>query len=134
MSDKSVGEFTSLSKENLAAILALIGKEEASTSSPTAIVMLSTLKGNMKILFDKMISGDHDFATVRLGTPMTLDDYHFLHAVIPKQAGVTKLSALAGVLNSLVQENQAYKCKCIGEDQTADSYEFLIQVGNDVFL
>lgn len=134
MVEKSVAEFTTLSKENIAAMLALIGKEEQNTSSPTATVMLSNLKTNLKILFDKMLSFDYPFATVRLGQTCQLDDYYFEHALVPKTAGVTRLSAMASIMNSMVQSCQTNHIKLVAEDEGPHGYEFIFQMGTDPFV
>jgi len=129
MVEKSLGETCSISTENLAAMLALIGKEEQNAkSSPTATIMLGNLKGNLQILFDKLISRNGKFVTVRLGAGVQLDDHWFEYAIIAKGQGITKLTALGSVLNSLQQQFNTKFMKVISTDEGPTGYEFVIEV------
>ena len=127
---KSLGETCTLDTENIAAMLAIIGREEQSTSSPTATIMLGNLKGNLKIIFDKLISRDSKFATIRLGGGVQLDEHWFEYALVPKTQGITKLIALSSVLNSLQQEFLAKELKVIATDEGPHGYEFVVEVNS----
>jgi len=124
---KSLGETCAITTENLAAMLALIGKAEGS-SSPTATIMLSNLKNNLQLLFDKLISRDGKFVTVRMGNGVQLDDHWFEYSIIPKAQGITKSIALASVLNSLQQQFMEHFMKVVSQDEGPQGYEFIIEV------
>ena len=125
---KSLGEICTLTTENLAAMLALIGKEQANTSSPTATIMLTNLKINLQLLFDKLIAREGKFVTVRLGFGVQLDDHWFEYAVIQKGPGITKLTALAATLNTLQQQFDNKHVKLIESDEGPNGYEFVFEV------
>lgn len=128
MTEKSLGETCTIDTENIAAMLALIGKEESNTTSPTATVMLTHLKANLKILFDKMIARETKFVTVRLGSAVQLDDHWYEYAIVPKLGNVTKMTAMASVLNSLQQQFISKHLKMISSDEGPNGYEFVIEV------
>jgi hypothetical protein len=126
--EKSLGETFPISTENIAAMLALIGKEEQNTSSPTAIVMLSGLKNNLKILFDKLCSKKLDYAMVRLGKGIELDPVFFEYAAVPKMQGMSKTIALGNVMNTLQQTFGKKLLKVISQEESSQGYEFLVEV------
>lgn len=126
--EKSLGETFPISTENIAAMLALIGKEEVTTTSPTAIVMLTNLKRNLKILFDKLCNGNLDFAMVRIGKSITLDDNFYEYACVPKINGMSKTIALGNVLNTLRQTFPSKYLTVLSQEDGPGGYEFLVEV------
>jgi hypothetical protein len=121
-------EHLDLSQENVAAILALIGKEEQNTKSPTALVMLSKLKGNLKILFDKMHLTGREFAMVRLGGAVSMDRHCFEYGTVSKKNARTKTIAVAAFLNSVAQQHIHSEISLVTQDETAEAYEFVAYV------
>jgi len=93
-----------LTKANLAAMLALIGKaEQDNKTSATGTMMLFDLKENLKLLFDIIERRELDFGVVRVGGTEGLDDTYFEYAKIPKEGKTSKARAIAGVLNTIQQ-------------------------------
>ncbi len=125
---KSFGETTTLSKENIAAILAVIGKEEKNTTSPTAIVMLSNLKATMKIVFDKLCQRDADFCMLRFGGSISMDDQYVEYGKIDKIPGLTKSFALAQYLSTIQQHAGRNHMKVISSEETPAGFEFVVGV------
>ena len=105
----------------------IIGKAEGG-SSPTATIMLSNLKNNMQVLFDKLVSTDSKFATVRLGHGVQMDDHWFEYGMIPKTQGITKSIALVTFLNTLQQHFLEHFMKVISQDEGPQGYEFIVEV------
>lgn len=128
MDTKSFGETMSLTKENIATMLAIIGKEEKNATSPTAIVMLSGLKDNLKILFDKLCRKELDFCMIRMGRSIQMDDNCFEYAKIERLPGVTKTMALANFMNGIQQYAGSKHIEIISSEETPLAYEFLIMV------
>lgn len=129
---KSYGETCAISKENMAAMLALIGKEKAAgIKSPTAIVMLEHLEGNLKIMFDKLCSRKLDFALVRMGNSVQLDDYFYEYGFVPKEPGMTKIKAMAQFLNTTQQQWNGKPLTIEGSDETSEGYEFVVGVNTN---
>ena len=126
--EKSFGETMSLTKENIAAMLAIVGKEEQNITSPTAIVMLSGLKENLKILFDKLCTKELDFCLVRMGKIIYLDDNYFEYAKIEKMPGITKTLALANVLNGIQQSVGSKHLEVISQVEGPEFFEFLVMI------
>ena len=125
---ETFGETFPISKENIAAMLALIGKEQQSTTSPTAIVMLGNLKDNLKILFDKICNRELDFAMVRIGKGVQLDAVFYEYCRVGKDLGVSKTTALANTMNVLQQTHGSRHLHVISQEENPMAYEFLIEV------
>lgn len=125
---ETFGETFPITKENIAAMLALIGKEEQNTSSPTAIVMLSNLKDNLKILFEKICRKELEFAMVRLGKGVQLDAVFYEYAKVGKETKVSKVEALANCLNVIQQTHGNRHLNVIAQDESSEAFEFLIEV------
>ena len=101
---KSLAENFILTKENLAAMLALIGKaEQEKGMSATGTMMLFHLKNNLQLLFDIIERRELDFGVVRVGGVEGLDDTYFEYAKIPKEGKTSKTRAIADVLNTIQQ-------------------------------
>jgi hypothetical protein len=125
---KSFGESTILTKENIAAMLALIGKEEKALSSPTAIVMLSNLKQNLKVLFDKLCQRELDFCFLRMGGSVSMDDQYVEYARIDKLPKMTKTFALAQYLSTIQQYAGRNHIELVSEEESPEYFEFVVSV------
>jgi len=124
----SYAEHLDISQENIAAILALIGKEEQNTKSPTALVMLGKLKSNMKTLFDRMHLTGREFAVIRLGGSTSMDRHCFEYGTISKRNATTKTIAMVAFLNSVAQQHLHSEVSLVAQDETAEAYEFVAYV------
>lgn len=125
---QTYAEHMDISQENVAAILALIGKEEQTTTSPTALTMLGKLKGNLKILFNKMHTGGIEYAMIRLGGATGLDRHSFEYGSVSKKNARTKTIAMASFLNSVAQQHVHSEVSLVSSDETAEGYEFVAYV------
>jgi hypothetical protein len=130
MSERSVGETMSLTKENIAAMLAIIGKEEANTKSPTAIVMLSALKDNLKILFDKLHGREMDFCLVRMGNAIQQDDAYIEYGKIAKISGLTKTKACAQFMSTVQQYAGRKHLDLVLMEDGPEFFEFVVKVND----
>jgi hypothetical protein len=126
--EKSFGESMMITKENIAALLALIGKEEKNSTSPVALVMMSDLKVNLKVLFEKLCRNELDFCMVRMGKTVNMDDNYFEYGKIKKIPGVTKTLALCNFLNSIQQNATAKHIEVMTSEEGPEYYEFLVMV------
>lgn len=126
--EKSFGESTILTKENIAAMLALIGKEEKALSSPTAIVMLSNLKQNLKTLFDKLCQRNFDFCFLRMGGSISMDDQYIEYGKVTKLPGMTQTFALAQYLSTIQQHAGRNHIELISKEESPEYYEFVVSV------
>ena len=90
--------------------------------------MLSNLKSNLKILFDKICRKELDFAMVRIGKGVQLDAVFYEYSKIGKETGVSKTEALASTMNVLQQIHGSRHLHVISQDETPLAYEFLIEV------
>lgn len=125
---ETFGESFPITTDNVAAMLALIGKEESNTTSPTAMVMLSNLKNNLKVLFDKMHQRHLDFALVRMGNSNQVDNNFFEHILVPKQQNVTKMLAMCQAMNTIQQSHGNRHIQIVGTDEGPQGYEFVFEV------
>ncbi len=125
---QTYAEHMDLSQENIAAMLAIIGKEEQATTSPTALTMLSSLKGNLKVLFNKMHSSGRQFCMVRLGGQTALDRHSFEYGTVSKRNAQTKTMAMAAFLNNIAQTHLHSEVSLVSQDETAEAYEFVAYV------
>lgn len=127
---KSVGETLALSKENIAAMLAIIGKEEQNSSSPTAIVMLSNLKENLKILFEKLCRTELDLCFVRMGNAIQQDDAYIEYGKIKKIDGITKTLACAQFMSSIQQNCGRKHIDLVTSEEGPEFFEFVVKVND----
>lgn len=127
---KSEGESFSLTKENIAAILAIIGKEEQNTKSPTAIVMLGSLKDNLQLLFNKIHQRKLDFCMVRMGNAIQQDDAYIEYGKIGKMQGLTKTAACASFMSTIQQHSGRKHIDLVLEEEGPEFYEFVVKVND----
>lgn len=126
LGEESLNEYIPLTKENLATMLALLGKAKQETKSPTAIVMLEGLEHNLKIMFDRMHRNERDFALLRIAQRVN-DDRFFEYGRVPK--GRTTFSmALAGFLNVVQQQNTHCQVELIHSREESTFFEFIVYV------
>ena len=127
---ETMAESFTLTKENVAAMLALLGKAENTPGmSPTGLIMMDNLKQNLSILFDRLERTKSEFAMVRIGNKITLDDTYWEYAKIPKDGKTTKALALVNFLSSLQQASSKQPMKLIFSDETTTDFEFVVKMG-----
>jgi len=129
---KTLAENFTLTKENLAAMLALIGKaEQEKNVSATGTMMLFHLKENLKLLFDRIEGRGLDFGVVRVGGAEGLDDTMFEYAKIPKEGKTSKARAIAGMLNTIQQgAGTSSQIDIIYESENDYEYELVVRTRN----
>ncbi len=127
---KTLAENFTLTKENLAAMLALIGKAETEKGiSATGTMMLFHLKENIKLLFDIIERRGLDFGVVRVGGVEGLDDTNFEYAKIPKEGKMSKARAIAGMLNTIQQGvGTGYTIDIVYQSENDFEYELVVRV------
>lgn len=103
LGEATLNESFSLTQENVATILALLGKAKKEQKSPTALVMLENLSQNLSIFFDRMIKSESGMAYIKVART-TADDRRFEYGKIVKDGKMTKALAIATFLNFLQQD------------------------------
>jgi len=127
--EPSNGETFALKKQDLASILALIGKAKQQAGlSPTGIIMLDGLKETMQLLFDKMHLRDLDYAWVRMGSPMQIDDQYWEYISIPKDGKHNKLQLFAQAINSLQQTAGKKHLRVVLQEETDLQFNLVVEV------
>lgn len=127
--ESSQGETFALKKQDLASILALIGKAKQQASlSPTGTIMLEDLGRTMQILFDKMHHRDLDYAWVRMGGPIQIDNQYFEFIRIPKDGKHSKMELFAQALSSLQQTAGNRHLRVVMQEETSKELELVVEV------
>jgi len=127
--ESSNGETFALKKQDLASILALVGKAKQQAGlSPTGIIMLDDLKQTMQLLFDTMHRRDLDYAWVRMGMPMQIDDQYWEYVSIPKDGKHNKLQLFAQAINALQQTAGKKRLRISLQEETDTNFNFIVEV------
>jgi len=127
--ESSHGETFALKKQDLASILALIGKAKQQAGlSPTGIIMLDGLKETMQLLFDKMHHRDLDYAWVRMGGPIQIDNQYWEFIRIPKDGKQSKLQLYAEAINSIQQTASHKQIRIVMEEESSTNLDLLVEV------
>ncbi len=131
---KVFAETFPLTKADLAAMLALLGKHgDDPTMSPTGKIMFDRLKHNLKLTFDKLEQMGKDFATVRIDGGNQMGDVYWEYAKVPKDGQISKLQAIAAIINRIQEAAGTSNVHIAYTDETSTDFEFLVQVGRTVF-
>lgn len=129
MAEVSFIESFPMTKEHIASILALIGKAEATPGmSPTGIMMMSNLKENMSILFDKIERSHLDFATIHLGNPIGLEEIHWEYAKVPKDGKMSKLQAIGQIINAIQHQYSHHIITIELSEENTREFEVLLKI------
>jgi len=127
--ESSNGETFPLKKQDLASILALIGKAKQQAGlSPTGIIMLDELKNTMQLLFDKMHHRDLDYAWVRMGSPMQIDNQYWEFISLPKDGKQTKLQLFSQALNAIQQTAGKKHLSVVMQEETSTHFDLVVEV------
>jgi len=124
--EKTLNQSFGLTQENVAAILALIGKAEQEQKSPTALTMLSALKQNFGIVFDTMITNGNQWLLCRVGKKVS-DDVTFEYCKLPKTGKTTKALATASYLNFLQQDSVHCDLEIVLAEEESTHFEFVVK-------
>lgn len=124
--EKTLNQSFGLTQENIAAILALIGKAEQEQKSPTALTMLSALKRNFGIVFDTMITNGNQWLICRVGKKVS-DDVSFEYGKLPKTGNTTKALATASYLNFLQQDSVHSDLEIVLAEEESTHFEFVVK-------
>ena len=125
---ETYAEHMDLSQENIAAMLAIIGKEKQTLKSPSGLVMLDKLEANLRVLFNKMHLSGREFCMLRLGGQVGLDRHCFEYGTVSKRNARTKTLALVSFLNNVAQQHVHSDVSLVSQDETSDAYEFVAYV------
>jgi len=123
-----------LTKADLAAMLALVGKHlDDPTMSPTGKIMFDTLQHNLKLTFDKLEHLGKDFAVVRVDGGNQMGDVTWEYAKVPKDGQLSKLQAIASIINLIQERVGTDHIQIAYTDETSTDWEFLIRTGRTMF-
>jgi len=127
LGEVTLNETFSLTTENAATILALLGRAKKEQKSPTATVMLEGLHRNFSIIFDRMMSSESQMAYLKIARTVS-DDKIFEYGKIVKDGKMTKMLALASFLNFLQQEGVHDHVELVDSGESDRHFEFVAVV------
>jgi len=131
---KVFAESFTLTKADLAAMLALVGKHlDDPTMSPTGKIMFDKLHYNLKLTFDKLELYHKDFAVVRVDGGNQMGDVSWEYAKVPKDGQLSKLQAIASIINLIQERVGTEHVQIAYTDETSTDWEFLIRTGRTMF-
>jgi len=127
LGEATLNETFSLTQENVATIIALLGKAKKEQRSPTALVMLENLSQNLSIFFDRMIKSDAAMAYIKVARTVA-DDRRFEYGKIVKDGRMTKALAIATFLNFLQQDGTHDEVELIYAGENDTHFEIIARV------